>query len=241
MTRTLVGVWALAAQIAMSSGVLDAIIKWDDESASWQERQIALDELKKRANQEPLVCIEIARRLGRVGDPALSGAARVFQDPQHGCHARLVQSLKILRKTGDDDALLYSFLTPEQIGDDPGFTEEVILSGNVSQASAVAMLIAFGPVPEYAPLLMRRLRERSWKPGEHVIQRQVFVLGWEVAWGECLLQLKDIGAAENSDDGFRIILESLDALATQGDGLTDDELKMRGRITRILAEPDHRK
>jgi len=235
----IVSIAVLACQSGPYQTELDAILEWYDPSASGKQMQEALDYLQTAAKDNPVICLEFARQLGPEGDTSLSGTSDVFRDPEHGCHTRLVQILRILRRTGDDDPYMYYFLRVQQLRENPELVEEILLRGDNGQASAMADKVSAAGLQEYIPLVVRSVRKRMWSPGEIVIQNRIFPFPWEILWGGSLLRFRELDQGEETDEGLREVLESLkNREQSEADdfGLTDDEREMMERIEQVLAE-----
>jgi hypothetical protein len=228
----------LAAFDSGTASIFDDLIALD-AAETWTNASPIVDRLTAEANDSPIVCLELARRIGR---PSVAAAdiTAMFRSDTHACHKNLVRILAVLQATDGDEVRLYGELGDEAILENPAFVRDVMLRRDRNKAALLARVIATRHLTEAAEHVSAAVVQRTWLPGEPIDPAPPGTAEpWELLFGACLLELRDETNRNVVDVALRNVRSSVEAvlskISTEDDAMwlrrDFDDLLKRIKVT----------
>lgn len=225
------GLCVSSVTTASGDSVLQQLVVFDDPSSKDVQMEDAYQKLTLLAQSQPIVCVELLRRLWR-GHPFDARLQSMFRDIDTICGAQLPELLMVLRGTGDDLPGHYGLLSETQLKSNSALVKEVIINGEKNQAEVLVQMSCLMGLDEFADAIAEGVLNRRWSPYE-MITREPFggSTRWENWWGLALVRLQEYEHPEQRRRALEVVRTSL-----LNDGDLEDNLSARRLLDDITAE-----
>jgi len=233
---------ALTLLVTMGHGAgavepFEALARLDNDDLSYEQREEALRELELLAPGNPLICVELARRIGH----SAVLTPQVFAGPGAACHPYIVPTIETILGSNDKPLGLYNRLEEDEYLENPEFVRRMLRRFPAEEALGIVQGLAYHELGEYGGEVAEVVLAYGKTAPTNVLQiGHNLYAPWEFACAAWLLRLRDEGNKESVDKALRQLWQAMQSQqyeeSLQESSFWGEDEDLREQMRLVLAD-----